>query len=273
MKNFEAMPDWLSFCIDIQRNFIIMPNMGIKKFNLFALLFCWTLIYIISCFAGEKPVNQQNQESFKKMRSEMVEYQLKRRDIKDPKVLSAMNKVPRERFVPETLINRAYDDGPLPIGEGQTISQPYIVAYMTEQLALKGEEKVLEIGTGSGYQAAVLAEIVKEVYTIEIIETLSKRAEKILTELGYKNIKFKVGDGYFGWEEFAPFDAIIITAAPPRIPQPLIDQLKIGGRLIAPVGDTFQELLLIKKTEKGIIKESLIPVVFVPMRGEIEKLK
>ncbi len=205
------------------------------------------------------------------MRQEMVEYQLKRRDIKDPKVLDAMNKVPRDMFVPESLQRNAYDDGPLPIGEGQTISQPYIVAYMTEQLRLRGDEKVLEIGTGSGYQAAILAEIAKEVYTIEIIETLSKRAEKVLGELGYKNIRFRTGDGYFGWKEYAPFDAIIITAAPPKIPEPLIEQLKVNGRLIAPVGDTFQELILITKTEKGIVKESLIPVVFVPMRGEIEK--
>lgn len=237
---------------------------------IFALLFFSTLLYILSCFAEERP-GLKKKESFAKMRSEMVEFQLKRRGISDPKVLRAMSKVERERFVPESLKNRAYDDGPLPIGEGQTISQPYIVAYMTEQLNLKGDERVLEIGTGSGYQAAILAEIVKEVYSIEIIETLSKRAEKLLSELGYKNIKLKCGDGYFGWKEYAPFDAIIITAAPPKIPEPLIEQLKVGGRLIAPVGDTYQELVLITKTEKGIIKESLIPVVFVPMRGEIEK--
>ncbi|MCX7945100.1 MAG: protein-L-isoaspartate(D-aspartate) O-methyltransferase [Deltaproteobacteria bacterium] len=210
-------------------------------------------------------------EKFAKMRAEMIEYQLKARDIRDEKVLSAMSKVPRERFIPIQLIDRAYDDGPLPIGEGQTISQPYIVAYMTEQLRLKGGERVLEIGTGSGYQAAVLAEIVKEVYTIEIIETLSKRAESVLKELGYKNIKFKVGDGYFGWEEHAPFDAIMITAAPPKIPQPLLQQLKVGGRLIAPVGETYQELVLITKTETGIKQDSLIPVIFVPMRGEVER--
>ncbi|MGC8928077.1 MAG: protein-L-isoaspartate(D-aspartate) O-methyltransferase [Myxococcota bacterium] len=242
-----------------------------RRLTLFTLLFFSTLIYILSCFAGERPANQKKKENFIKMRSEMVEFQLRHRDIKDTKVLNAMNKVPRERFVPESLKDRAYDDGPLPIGEGQTISQPYIVAYMTEQLRLKGEEKVLEIGTGSGYQAAILAEIAKEVYTIEIIETLSKRAEKTLTELGYKNIKFKVGDGYFGWKEFAPFDAIIITAAPHKIPDTLIEQLKVGGRLIAPVGDMYQELVLITKTENGITRESLIPVIFVPMRGEIER--
>ncbi|MCX7958266.1 MAG: protein-L-isoaspartate(D-aspartate) O-methyltransferase [Deltaproteobacteria bacterium] len=207
------------------------------------------------------------------MRTEMVEYQLKSRNIKDIKVLNAMGKVPRENFVPPSLAERAYDDGPLPIGEGQTISQPYIVAYMTEQLALKGGERVLEIGTGSGYQAAILAEIAAEVYTIEIIETLSQRAENILMSMGYKNIKFKVGDGYYGWKEHSPYDAIIITAAPPKIPEPLIEQLRTGGRLIAPVGDMYQELILITKTENGIVKEPLIPVVFVPMRGEIEKRK
>lgn len=237
----------------------------------FTLLFFATLLYNLSCIAESGQAKVKNKESFVKMRQEMVEYQLKRRDIKDQKVLDAMNKVPREKFVPDSLQNKAYDDGPLPIGEGQTISQPYIVAYMTEQLRLKGDERVLEIGTGSGYQAAILAEIVKEVYTIEIIEVLSKRAEKVLNELGYKNVKFKIGDGYFGWKEYSPFDAIIITAAPPKIPEPLIEQLKVGGRLIAPVGDMYQELVLITKTEKGIVKESLIPVVFVPMRGEIEK--
>jgi len=229
------------------------------------------MLDILCCFTGTKISKEKEDKRSKDMRSEMIEYQLKRRGISDQKVLNAMNRIPRERFVPEHLISHAYDDGPLPIGEGQTISQPYIVAYMTEQLRLNGSEKVLEIGTGSGYQAAVLAEISKEVYTIEIIETLSKKSEKLLKELGYSNIKFKIGDGYFGWKEYAPFDAIIITAAPPEIPEPLIEQLKTGGRLIAPVGNTYQELILVTKTEKGIIKESLIPVAFVPMRGEIEK--
>jgi len=238
----------------------------------FPLLIIFMMLYVMTCRAEFKPEKGKDmEEEYTRLRKEMVEFQIKRRGIEDPNVIRAMLKVPRERFVPENIRNRAYDDGPLPIGEGQTISQPYIVAYMTEKLALKGDEKVLEIGTGSGYQAAILAEIAREVYTIEIIESLSKRAEGVLTSLGYRNIKFKVGDGYFGWKDYAPFDAIIITAAPPEIPETLIMQLKTGGRLISPVGDTFQELVLITKTENGVKKESLIPVVFVPMRGEIEK--
>jgi len=250
------------------------PNCAWHLFTIiiFPLLILLSLLYVFDCWAGLKPKKEKNMEAtFAQHRKEMVEYQLKNRGIQEPQVLNAMLEVARDKFVPDTLIGRAYDDGPLPIGEGQTISQPYIVAYMTEQLRLKGSEKVLEIGTGSGYQAAILAEIVKQVYTIEIIENLSKKAETILKSSEYKNIHFKVGDGYFGWEEYAPFDAIIITAAPQEIPKPLIEQLRVGGRLIAPVGDTFQELVLITKLEDGLRRESLIPVVFVPMRGEIEK--
>lgn len=238
----------------------------------FFLLFALPILYGNLCTVRETAVPDRGKtDMFADRRREMVEHQIKGRGVVDQKVLTAMLRVPRERFVPEHLRERAYDDGPLPIGEGQTISQPYIVAYMTEQLRLKGGEKVLEIGTGSGYQAAVLAEIVREVYTIEIIEVLSLSAQKVLGDLGYKNIRFKVGDGYFGWKEQAPFDAIIITAAPFEIPSPLIEQLRVGGRLIAPVGDTYQELLLITRTEEGILREPLIPVVFVPMRGEAEK--
>lgn len=238
----------------------------------FLLLFAVTILYANLCTVREVTVPDRGKaDMFTERRKEMVEYQIKKRGVLDQKVITAMLQVPRERFVPEHLRERAYDDGPLPIGEGQTISQPYIVAYMTEQLRLTGGERVLEIGTGSGYQAAVLAEIVREVYTIEIIEVLSLSAQKVLGDLGYKNIKFKVGDGYFGWKEQAPFDAIIITAAPPEIPSPLIEQLRVGGRLIAPVGDTYQDLLLITRTENGILREPLIPVVFVPMRGEAEK--
>ena len=171
----------------------------------------------------------------------------------------------------ENLRNVAYTDGPLPIGEGQTISQPYIVALMTELLELKGEEKVLEIGTGSGYQAAILAEIATEVYTIEIIKTLADRAESTLKSMNYQNITVRCGDGYQGWEEEAPFDGIMVTAAPDHIPQPLVDQLKTGAKLVIPVGDLFQELLVVTKTEKGIKKQGVIPVRFVPMTGEAEK--
>jgi protein-L-isoaspartate(D-aspartate) O-methyltransferase len=167
----------------------------------------------------------------------------------------------------------AYEDSPLPIGENQTISQPYIVALMTELLGLKGGEKVLEIGTGSGYQAAVLAEIAKEVYTIEIIKYLADSADERLHRLGYKNVTVKYGDGYQGWEEHAPFDGIIVTAAPDHIPQPLVDQLKIGGRMVIPVGDTFQELKLIVKKDKNITEKNIVPVRFVPMTGEAQQKK
>ncbi|MFH0839229.1 MAG: protein-L-isoaspartate(D-aspartate) O-methyltransferase [Candidatus Omnitrophota bacterium] len=211
------------------------------------------------------------EDIFIQRRRRMVEEQIIARGVKDKNVIDAMLKVPRHMFVPENELPYAYVDSPLPIGENQTISQPYIVAYMTEALALTSSDKVLEIGTGSGYQAAVLAEIVKDVYTIEIINALAERASETLSALGYKNIKVRCGDGYKGWQEEAPFDAVIITAAPPKIPQPLIDQLKIGGRLVAPIGDIYQELVLITKTEKGILRKNLGAVIFVPMTGEIQK--
>jgi protein-L-isoaspartate(D-aspartate) O-methyltransferase len=211
------------------------------------------------------------EEIYRERRERMVETQIEARGVKDQLVLDAMRKVPRHLFVSEGLRDIAYTDGPLPIGEEQTISQPYIVALMTELLSLKGGEKVLEIGTGSGYQAAILAQIAKEVYTIEIICSLAEKAEKRLKEMGYKNITVKCADGYQGWKEQAPFDGIIVTAAPEHIPQPLVDQLKIGGKLVIPVGDFFQELVVVTKTEKGIKKETNIPVRFVPMTGEAEK--
>ncbi len=214
---------------------------------------------------------KSEEEIFKKQREEMVITQIESRGVKDSLVLQAMRKVPRHLFVFESLWNVAYTDGPLPIGEGQTISQPYIVALMTELLELKGGEKVLEIGTGSGYQAAVLAKIASEVYTIEIIRALADRAESTLNSMGYKNITVRCGDGYQGWEEHAPFDGVIVTAAPDHIPQPLVDQLKMGARLVIPVGDLFQELLVVTKTEKGIKKQGVIPVRFVPMTGEAER--
>jgi protein-L-isoaspartate(D-aspartate) O-methyltransferase len=210
-------------------------------------------------------------EDYLKEREEMVKFQIEERGIKDTLVLNAMRKVERHKFVPSEYRRWAYSDRPLPIGYEQTISQPYIVALMTSLLQLKGGERILEIGTGSGYQAAILGEIVKEVYTIEIIKPLAENAEKKLKQLGYTNIKVKHGDGYQGWEEYAPFDGIIITCAPPKVPQPLIDQLKIGGKLVVPLGEIYQELIVITKMEKGIKKESIIPVQFVPMRGKIEK--
>jgi protein-L-isoaspartate(D-aspartate) O-methyltransferase len=207
-------------------------------------------------------------------RLRMVMEQIIRRGIRDEKVLEAMKKIPRHLFVNESLRSRAYGDYPLPIGEGQTISQPYVVALMTEALNLKPSDRVLEIGTGSGYQAAVLAEIVKEVYTIEIRERLAKRAERLLNKLGYRNIKVKYADGYFGWKEYAPFDAIIITASANHIPSPLIKQLKKGGRLIIPLGSTvyYQTLTLVTKRDDGELDvEQMGGVAFVPMIGEVQK--
>lgn len=203
----------------------------------------------------------------------MVKYDIEGRGIKDKRVLDAMLKIPRHLFVDEAYQKYAYADHPLPIDSGQTISQPYIVALMTEALKLKATDRVLEIGTGSGYQAAVLGEIAKEVYTIEIKKVLAENSAKLLKELGCKNIKVKYGDGYFGWKEFAPFDAIIITAAANRIPQPLIEQLKEGGRLIIPLDETdyYQVLTVFRKKKDDILKEDMIPVRFVPMTGEIQK--
>jgi protein-L-isoaspartate(D-aspartate) O-methyltransferase len=196
----------------------------------------------------------------------MVERQLRPRGIDDPRTLRAMAKVPREKFVPKALVKNAYDDRPLPIGYGQTISQPFIVAFMTQQLQPKPTDRVLEIGTGSGYQAAVLAELVAEVYTIEIVRPLAQQAETLLRELGYKNVHIKAGDGYKGWPEHAPFDAIIVTAAPDHVPQPLVEQLKEGGRMIIPVGKSFaQRLHTFEKRGNQLKETAVIPVKFVPL--------
>ncbi len=215
--------------------------------------------------------NDKNLYSHK--RWEMVENQLILRGIKDSKVIKAMLTVPRHKFIPEKFWDLAYNDAPVPIGMEQTISQPYIVALMTQLLELNGKEKVLEVGTGSGYQSAILAEYGCDVYTIEIHESLSLNAQQILKELGYKNIHFKIGDGYRGWDEYSPFDAIIVTAAPKSTPQPLIDQLKENGRMVIPVGDLYQELLLIHKTHEGIKKTNITPVRFVPMTGEAQRMR
>ncbi len=203
--------------------------------------------------------------TYDRERQEMVEYQIRRRGVKDRKVLSAMLKVPRHLFIPEQMKELAYGDEPLPIGEGQTISQPYIVAYMTEALRLRGRERVLEIGTGSGYQTAVLAEIVREVYTVELIPELSDRARAVLEKLGYRNIHFRVGDGTLGWPEHAPFDAILVSAAPASVPPALVEQLKPGGKMIIPVGTDFQELVLVTRKETGWDEQRLIGVRFVPL--------
>lgn len=230
-------------------------------------------IFLVGCKEWNKASSTNAKDNFKIMKEKMVEFQIKTRGVKDHRVLSAMLKVERHLFVPDELKDSAYNDQALPIGEGQTISQPYIVALMTELLELKGDEKVLEIGTGSGYQAAILAELAKEVYSIEIIEKLALSAKKLLSELGYKNIHIRVGDGYQGWPEQAPFDAIIVTCAPDHIPKPLLDQLKDGGRMVIPVGTYSQELKKITKKGGKIETTDIIPVIFVPMTGESVKKK
>ena len=201
-------------------------------------------------------------------RRRMVDEQIRARGIRSSAVLRAMERVPRHRFVPEQLQRLAYADRPLPIGLEQTISQPAIVAYMTEAAEVSKKEKVLEIGTGSGYQAAVLGEVAREVYTIEIIPELAERARRVLEELGYKNIFVRAGNGYLGWPEQAPFDAIVVTAAPDEIPKALVEQLAVGGRMVIPVGTNNQEMVIVKKTSKGVTEQRTIPVRFVPMTGK-----
>lgn len=205
------------------------------------------------------------QDDFVAQRDNMVEVQIRARGIDDEKVLTAMRKVPRHLFVPEELRPFAYGDEPLPIGEGQTISQPYIVAYMTQALRLSREEKVLEIGTGSGYQTAVLAEIVRQVFTLELLGVLSEKARALLESLGYTNISAKAGDGTQGWEEHAPFDAIMVTAAAFAIPKKLQEQLASKGRMIIPVGSGFQDLFLVTREREDFRKKKLLPVRFVPL--------
>jgi protein-L-isoaspartate(D-aspartate) O-methyltransferase len=206
---------------------------------------------------------------FSKVRLKMVEEQIVSRGVKDAKLIAAMEKIPRHLFVEEALQSQAYSDHPLPIGEKQTISQPYMVALMTEAMLLTGKEKVLEIGTGSGYQTAILAELSEKVFSIERIRSLAIRARKLLYELGYFNVEIKIFDGTFGWMEESPFDAIIVTAGSPDIPQPLIDQLTMGGRLVIPVGDAFvQDLFRMTKTEDGIKKEDLGGCRFVKLIGK-----
>lgn len=199
----------------------------------------------------------------------MVDEQLILRDIKNPRVLDAFKKIERHKFIPQEFATSAYADFPVPIGEGQTISQPYIVALMTEYLDLTGSERVLEVGTGSGYQTAILAELAKEIFTIERFENLAKQAQNLLNELGYKNIKIKVGDGTLGWPEQAPFDRIIITAASPSIPPPLSEQLKEGGKLILPLGEAFGQVLTLVEKKQGILQyKDICGCVFVPLVGK-----
>jgi protein-L-isoaspartate(D-aspartate) O-methyltransferase len=206
-------------------------------------------------------------------RRQMVERQIRARGVTDPAVLKALLKVERHLFVPEPYRIESYEDGPLPIGEEQTISQPYIVGLMTELLKPKPGQKILEVGTGSGYQAAVLAEIVGEVYTIEIVESLGRGAAERLKAMGYKNVHVRIGDGYEGWPEAVPFDGIIVTAAPDHVPQPLVEQLKEGGRLVVPVGSWDQRLEVLTKTKNGMERSPSIPVRFVPMTGKAREAR
>jgi protein-L-isoaspartate(D-aspartate) O-methyltransferase len=203
-----------------------------------------------------------------KERVRMVEDQIVTRGIKDERVLTAMRKVPRHEFLPEAIRGMAYSDNALPIGDGQTMSQPYMVAFMTESLRLTGAERVLEIGTGSGYQTAVLAELCSKVYTVERVKLLAEKARAAFDRLGYRGVALKVYDGTYGWKEMGPFDAIMVTAGSPDIPQPLVEQLRIGGRMVIPVGErTGQRLLKVIRTSEGPVTEALIPCVFVPLIG------
>lgn len=229
------------------------------------------IIMILCLTCGRERAMENFSDKYEQLRHEMTQRQIVARGVKDSLVISAMSTVPRHMFVPAGEERFAYQDEPRSIGYGQTISQPYIVAFMTEQLQVKPGDRVLEIGTGSGYQAAVLGQIVDSVFTIEIIPELAKRAEKIIEKLNYDNIVVKAGDGYRGWPDKAPFDAIIVTAAPTKIPPPLLEQLQVGGRMVLPVGEYVQELVVVSKSKSGINMESVLPVRFVPMTGEVQE--
>jgi protein-L-isoaspartate(D-aspartate) O-methyltransferase len=223
-------------------------------------------VVVGAVLTGIWAVSQRTIDNPPASRRAMVDEQLRSRGIQDERVLAAMQTVPRERFVPPHLVSRAYDDGPLPIGEGQTISQPYIVAYMADALRIAPDHTVLEIGTGSGYHAAVLGQLAREVYTIEIVPSLARAATAVLKELGYANVYVREGDGFAGWPERAPFDRILVTAAPEQVPQPLIDQLAAGGRMVIPVGRQGQTqwMTILEKREDGVTQQQTIPVQFVP---------
>ena len=209
----------------------------------------------------------QSEETFAAQRRKLVEV-LKSQGLKSSGVLDALRKVPRHKFVPASQRHRSYENRALPLAHEQTISQPYIVGYMTEAADISRGDKVLEIGTGSGYQAAVLAELAKEVYSIEIVPPLAEGARTLLGELGYKNVQVKTGNGYLGWPEHAPFDAIIVTAAPDEVPQALVDQLAVGGTMVVPVGSEYQQMVIITRSKSGVVERRTIPVAFVPMVGK-----
>jgi len=228
----------------------------------------------MGCEAGSKvegTAAESSEAALARAREAMVRETIAARGVKDGRTLAAMRHVLRHLFVPPALVSQAYADYPLPIGHAQTISQPYIVAFMTEALGLQGGEKVLEVGTGSGYQSAVLAEIAAKVYTIEIVPALAEEARQRLTRLGYANVEVRAGDGYAGWPEAAPFDGILVTAAAPRVPQPLKEQLRDGGRLVLPVGDEYQELVVVTRRGDAFEERRVLSVRFVPMTGEVRR--
>ena len=240
---------------------------GLSRLQLLAII-CVTILFAVHVDFAQA----QSEAEFAKQRKTMVEYAVRRAGVKDPRVLKAMNDTPRHQFVPKPIRGtRSYLDAGVPIGEAQTISSPFIVAYMTQELEPQPTDKVLEIGTGSGYQAAVLSPLVKEVYSIEIVESLGKTAAKVLQKLKYKNVFTKIGDGYLGWQEHAPFDKIIVTCSPESIPQPLIDQLKEGGTIVVPMGERHQQTLYLMEKQNGkMVRKALRPTLFVPMTGEAE---
>jgi protein-L-isoaspartate(D-aspartate) O-methyltransferase len=239
--------------------------MAARGFRLDVLACAGALALLLASVSAERRPGADDAR-YREERLRMVREQIEARGIRDPRVLDAMRRVPRHLFVPEALRPQAYEDHPLPIGHGQTISQPYIVAWMTEALQAGPGRRVLEVGTGSGYQAAVLAEIGVDVYTIEIVAPLAASAARVLAALGYQRLHARVGDGYAGWPEHAPFDAIVVTAAPDHVPAPLVDQLAVGGRLVIPVGGRgVQQMTVITRRTDGITREELMPVLFVPL--------
>lgn len=236
--------------------------------KLIALSACLSLLVLSGHYSPAPQKRNPEADEYSRERRLMVEQQIRARGIRSGAVLRAMRRVPRHEFVPESLRDKAYADHPLPIGFGQTISQPAIVAYMTEAADVSGKDKVLEIGTGSGYQAAVLGELAREVYTIEIVPELAEQARQVLGRSGYKNVFVRAGNGYLGWPEHAPFDAIVVTAAPDEVPKALVEQLAVNGKMVIPVGTTFQEMVIINRTRKGVTERRTIPVRFVPMTGK-----